>query len=96
MTAYEDEEKKRLESQLKDYEKQLERDTKNEQAKHQRNVEQLNQRKEDMVKKQVSEKANKATLCCLEQHYTYKALITDACPHVCLVVYSFIWTEMLR
>lgn len=42
ITAYEDEEKKRLENQLKDYEKQIERETQNERTKHQRNVEQVN------------------------------------------------------
>lgn len=51
-TEYEREEQKRLEGQLRDYEKQLERDTENEKAKHQRNMEQLSQRKEELVRQQ--------------------------------------------
>lgn len=37
---------------MKEYEKQLERDTQSEKAKHQRNMEQLAQRKEEMVRQQ--------------------------------------------
>lgn len=41
-----------MDGQLKNYEKQLEKDSQNEKVKHQRSVEQLNQRKEELIKKQ--------------------------------------------
>lgn len=49
---YEQTEKKRVENQLKDYERQLEHDTESEKTKHDRNVQLLNQRKEELIKKQ--------------------------------------------
>ena len=47
---FEKNEKKRLEAELKAYEKQLEQDTLKEKEKHDKNVESLNKRKEDLIK----------------------------------------------
>lgn len=52
LIEYEEEEKRRLASQLKDYEKQLERETENEKAKQERSIEELKQRKDELIRKQ--------------------------------------------
>lgn len=50
ITDFEKNEKKRLDAELKAYEKQLEQETQKEKEKHDKNVDSLNKRKEDLVK----------------------------------------------
>lgn len=47
---FEKNEKKRLDAELKAYEKQLEQETQKEKEKHDKNVDSLNKRKEDLIK----------------------------------------------
>lgn len=50
VAEFEKAEKKRLESEMEEYARQLEEETKRDKEKHEKNINSLNKRKEDLVK----------------------------------------------
>lgn len=71
LAEFEKNEKKRLEAEMEAYAKQLEKDTNREKEQQDRKIEQLNKRKEDMIKEK-KQKMNVSVLNQLELLSFYK------------------------
>lgn len=71
LVEFEKNEKKRLEAEMEAYAKQLEKDTNREKEQQDRKIEQLNKRKEDMIKEK-KQKMNVSVLNQLELLSFYK------------------------
>lgn len=71
LVEFEKNEKKRLEAEMEAYAKQLEKDTNREKEQQDRKIEQLNKRKEDMIKEK-KQKMNASVLNQLELLSFYK------------------------
>lgn len=71
LVEFEKNEKKRLEAEMEVYAKQLEKDTNREKEQQDRKIEQLNKRKEDMIKEK-KQKMNVSVLNQLELLSFYK------------------------
>ena len=67
LVEFEKNEKKRLEAEMEAYAKQLEKDTNREKEQQDRKIEQLNKRKEDMIK----EKKQKMNVSVLKSFRTF-------------------------